>query len=109
MSALAVQAIRLSTLGIIPLAFQYVVVDGFTGMGMMQYSLPLSLLRKVVYFIALFTLPVFLGAPAAFLAEAVSDSFPPLLSGLVFWKRRGWVSRRALEQAPSAQLSRAST
>ena len=108
-SALAVQAIRLSTLGIIPLAFQYVVVDGFTGMGMMQYSLPLSLLRKVVYFIALFTLPVFLGAPAAFLAEAVSDSFPPVLSGLVFWKRRGWVTRRALEQAPSAQLSRAST
>ena len=108
-SALAVQAIRLSTLGIIPLAFQYVVVDGFTGMGMMQYSLPLSLLRKVVYFIALFTLPVFLGAPAAFLAEAVSDSFPPVLSSLVFWKRRGWVTRRALEQAPSAQLSRAST
>lgn len=108
-SALAVQAIRLSTLGIIPLAFQYVVVDGFTGMGMMQYSLPLSLLRKGVYFIALFTLPVFLSAPAAFLAEAVSDSFPPVLSTLVFWKRRGWVSRRALEQAPSAQLSRAST
>lgn len=100
-SALAVEAIHLCTLGAIPLAFQYVVVDGFTGMGMMQYSLPLSLLRKAVYFVALFTLPVYFGAPAAFLAEAVSDSFPPVLSSLVFWKRRRWVSRRALEQVPA--------
>lgn len=96
-SALAVRAIRLCTMGIVPLAFQYVVVDGFTGMGMMHYALPLSLLRKVVYFAALFTLPGLLGAAAAFLAEAVSDLLPPVVSSLVFWKRRNMVERRALE------------
>lgn len=102
-AALAVRAIRLCTLGIIPLAFQYVVVDGFTGMGMMQYSLPLSLLRKGVYFLALFTLPVFWGAETAFLAESVSDLFPPLISSLFYWKRRKVVTRRALEHAPAPQ------
>ena len=104
-SNLAVQAIRISTLGIIPLAFQFAVVDAFTGMGMVQYSLPLSLQRKVIYFIALFTLPGLLGVSAAFLAEAVSDLFPPVLSTWVYWRRRGWVNRRALEQAPATQFS----
>ena len=104
-SNLAVQAIRISTLGIIPLAFQFAVVDAFTGMGMVQYSLPLSLQRKVIYFIALFTLPGLLGVSAAFLAEAVSDLFPPVFSTWVYWRRRGWVNRRALEQAPATQFS----
>lgn len=40
-SALAVQAIKICTIGLIPLAFQYTLIDGFTGMGMMQWSLPL--------------------------------------------------------------------
>lgn len=106
-SSLAAQAIRISTMGIIPLAFQFAVVDAFTGMGMVQYSLPLSLQRKVVYFIALFTLPGLLGVNAAFLAEAVSDLVPPVLSTLVYWKRRGWVNRCALEQLSAARLSQA--
>lgn len=106
-SSLAVQAIRISTMGIIPLAVQFAVVDAFTGMGMVQYSLPLSLQRKVVYFIALFTLPGLLGVNAAFLAEAVSDLIPPVVSTLVYWTRRNWVNRRALEQLPAARLSRA--
>ena len=98
-AALAVQAIHLTTLGVIPLALQYVVVDGFTGMGMMQYALPLSLLRKVFYFAALFTLPMVGGAMAAFFAQAVSDILPPMLSALVYWKRRNWVTVQADKQA----------
>lgn len=94
-AALASRAIRLTTLGLLPLAVQYVVVDGFTGMGMMQFALPLSLLRKAVYFAALFLLPLAGGAMAAFFAEAVSDLIPPVISGLVYWKRRSWVTSQA--------------
>ena len=95
-SALAVRAIRIFTLGVIPLAAQYVIIDGFTGMGMVQYSLPLSIFRKSVYFVALFLLPMFMGATGAFYAETVSDLFPPLVSMVVYWSRRSWVTRQAL-------------
>lgn len=98
-AALAARAIHLVTLGVIPLAVQYVVVDGFTGMGMMQYALPLSLLRKVFYFAALFVLPVVGGVMAAFFAQAVSDILPPMLSALVYWKRRRWVTVQADQKA----------
>ena len=94
-AALAARAVRLTTLGIIPLALQYVVVDGFTGMGMMQFALPLSLLRKVFYFTALFLLPLAGGAMAAFFAQAASDIVPPIISALVYWNRRSWVTRQA--------------
>ena len=36
--SLTVWAIRVYTLGIIPLALQYTIVDGFTGMGIVPYS-----------------------------------------------------------------------
>ena len=51
------EAIRICTLAVIPLGVQYALVDGFTGMGLVQLSLPLSTFRKVTYFLALFWLP----------------------------------------------------
>ena len=42
-SALAVTVIRIFSIGVIPLAVQYTIVEGLNGMGMMQFSLPLSL------------------------------------------------------------------
>ena len=83
-SALAVNAIRITTLGIVPLGVQYVIVDGLTGMGMMRYSLPLSAFRKAVYFIALFALPAAFGARAAFYAEPISDIAGPVVSIAVY-------------------------
>lgn len=100
-SALAVQAIKIFTIGVIPLAVQYVIIDGFTGMGMVQYALPLSVFRKAVYFVALFLLPMAGGATAAFFAEAVSDLIPPAVSALVYWNRRGWVVRQARNHVPA--------
>ena len=88
---LAVQAIRIYTLGIIPLAVQYTIVDGFTGMGMMQYSLPLSFFRKGIYFLPLFLLPIWFGAMAAFVAEPISDFVAPVVSSLVYWRRIRYV------------------
>lgn len=86
-SKLAITAIRICTLGLIPLAVQYVVVDGFTGMGMMRYSLPLSFFRKLVYFIPLFIFPAYFGAMSTFLAEPISDFIAPIVCVIVYLRR----------------------
>ena len=88
---LAVQAIRITTMGIIPLGLQYMIVDGFTGMGMMQYSLPLSFFRKLVYFVPLFFLPAMFGGMALFYAEPISDFVAPAVSLFVYWNRIKWI------------------
>lgn len=77
-------AIRTATLAIIPLGLQYELVDGFTGMGLVQYALPLSAWRKAAYFAAVFLLPVFFGARAVFYAEPISDTLGPIVSGVVY-------------------------
>ncbi len=77
-------AIKVCTLSIIPLGLQYEIVDGFTAIGEVGLSLPLSLFRKLVYFLAVFLLPLFLGAEAAFFAEPVSDVLGPLVSALIY-------------------------
>ncbi|SFP29613.1 putative efflux protein, MATE family [Oscillibacter sp. PC13] len=84
LAAEAFSAIKVCTLAIIPLGAQYVVVDGLTGMGQVQFALPLSFFRKGVYFAALMALPLFFGARAAFYAEPVSDVLGPLVSLLVY-------------------------
>ena len=81
---IAQRAIRISTLSVIPLGVQYAIVDGFTAMGQVQLSLPLSFWRKIVYFVAIFALPAAFGAEAAFYAEPVSDFIGPL-TGLAIY------------------------
>ena len=80
----AFRAIKIFTLAIIPLAIQYEIVDGFTGLAQVQYSFPLSTFRKIVYFIALFVLPYFFGARSAFYAEPISDIISPVVSCIVY-------------------------
>ncbi len=84
LAAEAVRAIGICTLAIIPLGVQYAIVDGFTGMGQVQLSLPLSAWRKLVYFAAIFLLPAAFGAEAAFYAEPVSDVLGPAASIAVY-------------------------
>ncbi len=76
----AVRAIRICTLAVIPLAVQYAIVDGLTGLGQVKYSLPLSTFRKAVYFLALFIVPALWGAKATFFAEPISDIISPIVS-----------------------------
>ncbi len=106
-SALAVTAIRITSMGIVPLGVQYVIVDGLTGMGMMRYSLPLSAFRKLVYFVAIFALPAAFGAMAIFFAEPISDLIPPVVTVLFYWRKIPWLKRQALlhgqpEKTPQA-------
>ena len=81
----AFRAIRICTLAIVPLAVQYMIVDGFTGLGKVQYSLPLSVFRKAIYFVSLFLLPALFGAGATFYAEPISDIISPVVSGIIYW------------------------
>ena len=80
----AVWAIRVCSLALLPLGIQYEIVDGFTALGQVRYSLPLSFWRKLVYFVALFALPAAFGARAAFFAEPVSDVLGPAVSIAVY-------------------------
>lgn len=80
----ALEAIKICTLAVIPLGIQYGIVDGFTGLGQVQLALPLSFIRKLVYFLALFALPALFGARAAFYAEPLSDIVGPVTSIAVY-------------------------
>ena len=82
--ALSVWAIRMSTLGVIPLAVQYTIVDGFTGMGIAKVAITLSLFRKSVYFLSVVLIPLLTGVTTVFFAETVSDFAGPVFSIILF-------------------------
>ena len=82
---LAVWGIKVFTLMIVPLSFQYVIVDGLTALGMTKISLSLSLLRKGIYFGATCILPLLFVAQSAFYAEPVCDGIAACLSCTVFF------------------------
>lgn len=71
--SLTVWAIRIYTLGIIPLALQYTVVDGFTGMGVASVAIFLSMFRKVLYLGGVFGLPILFSVTSIFYTEMISD------------------------------------
>ena len=83
LAAEAYRAIKICTLAIIPLGVQYAIIDGLTGMGQVQLSLPLSFWRKAVYFVSIFLLPEFFGAASVFFAEPISDILGPVVSVII--------------------------
>ena len=87
-----------------PSGVQSEIVDGFTAIGQVRFSLPLSFWRKLIYFVALFTLPAIAGADAAFYAEPVSDLLGPAVSIAVYFlfMKRVLERRRAADGPPEA-------
>ena len=85
LSAETIKAIKIYTLAIIPLGLQYEFVDGFTALGLVHLSLPLSMFRKTVFFAMLFILPACFGARATFFAEPISDILSPIVSAIVYF------------------------
>lgn len=77
-------AIRVYTFGIIPLAFQYAIVDGFTGMGIIKMSIPLSFYRKILYLICILVFPAVFGVNAVFYTEPVIDIVAGIVSTVVY-------------------------
>ena len=68
----------------IPLSIQYVIVDGFTGLGKVQLSLPLSFSGSWSTSFRSFLLPRFFGARATFYAEPISDIIAPVVSIFIY-------------------------
>lgn len=95
------RAIRIFTLAIIPLGIQYELVDGFTAIGKVGLSLPLSFFRKVVYFLAVFLFPMWWGAEAVFFAEPLSDIIGPFTSIIVHRFMMPRILRRRALSAPA--------
>ena len=105
----AMAAIGICTLAVVPLGVQYAIVDGFTAMGQVQLSLPLSAWRKLVYFVAIFTLPAVFGADQVFYAEPLSDILGPVASIAVWFLCTRKILRRrereaAILREPERQL-----
>ena len=73
-------------LGIIPLSFQYVFVDGLTGLGQAKYSIWLSLIRKVVIFIpSIYLLPLVTNSvESAFFAEPICDIISAIVTSICY-------------------------
>lgn len=94
---LSIWGIRIFTLGIIPLAFQYEIVDGFTALGIARISVTLSLTRKILYLILTLVLPIFFGASGAFYAEPAVDILCGILSTITFLLNFNTLMRRRQE------------
>lgn len=81
----SVHFISIYTLGVIPLAIQYTIVDGMTGMGIARVALPLSFFRKGLYIGLVVILCILFGAECLFWAEPVSDIVSPIVSFITFF------------------------
>lgn len=81
---LAAWGIRTFTLAIIPLSFQYVLVDGLTALARTKTALFLSMFRKLTFVAFTLALPALAGARAAFYAEPLADVIASCLSTVVF-------------------------
>lgn len=94
--AMSVRAIRISTLMIVPLAFQYTFVDGFTGMGIAKIAISLSLFRKTMFFVVIMILPRFFGVEAIFYTEPIIDIIAAIVSTSVYLLVSGRVLKKRL-------------
>ena len=101
---LSVKAIKIMTLMILPLAIQYTIVDGFTGLSAVRYAISLSLFRKALYFGAMIVFPLLWGIENVFFAEPFVDLVSSSVSAFVYWKCMGAILQRRKEQV-AAQLS----
>lgn len=83
-SSLTVHFIHIYTLAVIPLAIQYALVDGFTGMSLVRLSFPLSFVRKSLYIGLVIFFSVYYGAATMFWAEPISDVISATVSCIAF-------------------------
>ena len=82
--ALAGWGIRTFTLAIIPLAFQYALVDGLTAMGRTKTALFLSMFRKISYAVLIVVFAYEKKKKNAFYSEPVMDFIGATMSTIVF-------------------------
>lgn len=98
-AAMSAKAIRISTLMIVPLAFQYTFVDGFTGMGIAGVALTLSFFRKALFFLVVLILPRWFGAEAVFWTEPVIDLTAAAVSTAFYLTYSGRILKKGFFRA----------
>ena len=81
---MTVWAIGVYTMCVVPLAVQYTIVDGFTGMGIAGVAVSLSMFRKALYLLGMLIYPAVFGVEAVFFAEPVSDLVASMVSAAAF-------------------------
>ncbi len=81
---ISVWGIKIFTLAIVPLAFQYVLVDALTALGKIKVSLYLSATRKLLFLGFTVLLPYFFVAKNAFFAEPIADIIGAVQSTIFF-------------------------
>lgn len=96
-TAMAVRGIRIYALGVIPLAVQYAIVDGFTGMGVPQAAVCLSMFRKTVYIAGALLIPPLFGIENLFYTEPLSDFSGTVVSITVYMLLIGKILKRCAE------------
>lgn len=82
--SLSVWGIRTFTMAVIPLSFQYVLVDGLTALGCCRASLSLSLFRKSSFVAFTLLLPVLFTARHTFYAEPLADIISSVVTTVTY-------------------------
>ncbi len=83
-ASISIWGVKVFTLCIVPLAFQYVLVDALTALGRIKTALYLSASRKLTFLTLIFVFAAASTAQNAFYAQPVSDFFCSLQSTIVF-------------------------
>ena len=77
--------IKVFSIAVVPMAFQYVLVDAITALGKIKVSLYLSAFRKILFLLSIFGYAYFFGAKYAFFAEPTADLIASIQSTIVFF------------------------
>lgn len=80
----SVRYVKLFTAMIIPLAFQYALVDETTALGQVRLALFCSMFRKTVFLSVLFLLPALASAEATFFSEPIADLISSIMTVTLF-------------------------
>lgn len=83
---IAIKAIRIFIIGVLPMAIQYALVDGITALSNVKVSLALSMTRKSIYILSLLFLPFLFVAETTFYAQPVADILAATITSIVFIK-----------------------
>ena len=82
---LSIRGIKIFTMALIPMAFQYALVDGLTALGKIKVSLFLSMFRKCTYVLATILIPLLFSYTNIFYAQPVADTLAGINTTIFFW------------------------
>lgn len=104
--ASASKFIKIYTMMIIPLSFQYAYVDGLTALGIAPIAITLSMFRKIGVMLTLtFVLPIFWGAEGVFYSEPIADAVAAVTASVVYWLSINRILKKREKATSTAGLS----